>query len=430
MSIEYIAFFLVAFLLMLFGVPVAAVMGLSGMLGGYLLYGAPFLASVGNMVWGVQTSEFLTAIPLFIMMGEILLRTGVADKMYEGLAVWTNGIPGRLLHTNIGCCAMFAATTGSSPATAAAVGTVAMKALNERGYPLPISLGSLAAGATLGILIPPSVAMIVYGSLTTNSIGKLFAAGILPGLLLSGLFMAYIFLYSLIKGDVKSETRYTWKDRMASFKDLLPPLLIFGVVMGSIYLGWATPVESASLGVILAIIIAWVLRRINKAVMLTCFVNTAQLSGMILLIVAAAYILNMLLTMVGIANAMTDFVASLNLSLPMFVAAMVVVYLILGMFMDVLSMQVATIPIVYPMAMAVGADPIWFGIFIVIMSELAMITPPVGMNLFVIQAVRNDGGTINQVIAGVLPFCLIMLGMVVLLVMFPELATWLPQHMS
>ncbi len=305
-----------------------------------------------------------------------------------------------------------------------------MKALNERGYPLPISLGSLAAGATLGILIPPSVAMIVYGSLTTNSIGKLFAAGILPGLLLSGLFMVYIFLYSLIKGDVKSETRYTWKDRMASFKDLLPPLLIFGVVMGSIYLGWATPVESASLGVILAIIIAWVLRRINKAVMLTCFVNTAQLSGMILLIVAAAYILNMLLTMVGIANAMTDFVASLNLSLPMFIAAMVVVYLILGMFMDVLSMQVATIPIVYPMAMAVGADPIWFGIFIVIMSELAMITPPVGMNLFVIQAVRNDGGTINQVIAGVLPFCLIMLGMVVILVMFPELATWLPQHMK
>ena len=200
--------------------------------------------------------------------------------------------------------------------------------------------------------------------------------------------------------------------------------------MGSIYLGWATPVESASLGVITALLISVVLKKLNREVMFTCFVNTAQLSGMILLIVAAAYILNMLLTLVGIANFMTDFVASLNLSFPLFVTALVIFYIILGMFMDVLSMQVATIPIVYPMAMAVGADPIWLGIFIVIMSELAMITPPVGMNLFVIQAIRADEGTIKDVITGVIPFGIIMLGMVVVLVMFPEIATWLPQHIK
>ena len=430
MTVYAIFFFLLTLGVMILGIPVAVVMGISGIIGGCLLWGTPFLSSVGNMVWGVQTSEFLTAIPLFILMGEILLRTGVADTMYAALAVWTNGIPGRLLHTNIGSCAMFAATTGSSPATAAAVGTVASKALTQRGYPAPISLGSLAAGATLGILIPPSVAMIVYGSLTTNSIGKLFAAGIIPGILLTGGFMLYIFLHSLITGEGKADRTYTWKERFAVLPDLLPPMLIFGLVMGSIYLGWATPVESASLGVIMALLIAGVLGRLNRDVMFTCFINTAQLAGMILLIIAAAYILNMLLTLMGIANFMTDFVASLDLSFPLFIAALVIFYIILGMFMDVLSMQVATIPIVYPMAMAMEADPIWLGIFIVIMSELAMITPPVGMNLFVIQAVRADEGTIKDVIKGVIPFGLIMLGMVVLLVLFPQIATWLPQHIQ
>lgn len=430
MTAYAIIFFLVTLSLMIAGIPVAAVMGLSGIIGGILLWGTPFLSSVGNMIWGVQTSEFLTAIPLFILMGEILLRTGVADKMYSALAVWTNSIPGRLLHTNIGSCALFAATTGSSPATAAAVGTVASKALHERGYPVPISLGSLAAGATLGILIPPSVAMIVYGSLTNNSIGKLFAAGVIPGLVLTGAFMLYIFIHSLITGEDKAEKNYTWKERFSVLPDLLPPFLIFGLVMGSIYLGWATPVESASLGVVMALVIAAVIRRLNREVMLTCFINTAQLAGMILLIVAAAYVLNMLLTLVGIANFMTDFVASLNLSFPLFIAALVVFYIILGMFMDVLSMQVATIPIVYPMAMAMGIDPIWLGIFIVIMSELAMITPPVGMNLFVIQAVRADEGTIRDVIRGAIPFGLIMLGMIVLIMLFPEMVTWLPQHMK
>ncbi len=425
-----ILFFLLALGIMIIGIPVAVVMGLSGIIGGCLLWGMPFLSSVGNMLWGVQTSEFLTAIPLFILMGEILLRTGVADKMYSALSVWTNGIPGRLLHTNIGSCALFAATTGSSPATAAAVGTVASKALCQRGYPAPISLGSLAAGATLGILIPPSVALIVYGSLTTNSIGKLFAAGIIPGLILTGGFMLYIFIHALVTGEGKADRRYTWKERLTVLPDLLPPVLIFGLVMGSIYLGWATPVESASLGVIMALLIAAALRRLNREVMLTCFVNTAQLAGMILLIIAAAYILNMLLTLVGIASFMTDFVASLNLSFPLFILAMVIFYIILGMFMDVLSMQVATIPIVYPMAMAMGADPIWLGIFIVIMSELAMITPPVGMNLFVIQAVRADEGTIRDVIKGVIPFGLIMLAMVVLMVLFPQIVTWLPQHIK
>lgn len=430
MQTSFLLFFLIGLGIMLMGIPVAAVLGIIGTVGGMLIYGEAFLNSMGSVIWGMQNSETLTAIPLFILMGELLLRSGIADKMYQALAIWLHWLPGRLLHTNIGTCALFAATTGASIACSASVGTVAIPALYDRGYDKKIALGSLAAGGTLGILIPPSVALLVYGSITSNSIGKLFVAGIIPGILLTLAFSLYILLHACICGQPEDNTRYTWRERFASIKGLVPPFCIFGLVMGSIYLGWATPTESASLGVLLSLVLAWIYKRCTLDVLRTCFINTAQISGMVLLIMASAYILNLTISMLGIPQVLTAYVTSLGLQFHELMLVLIVFYLILGMFMDVLSMQVATIPIAYPIVVAAGGDPIWFGIFIVLMSEMAMLTPPMGMHLFVLQGIRPDSGPLKDVMWGSLPFVVIMLIVTLLLLYFPALVTWLPQHMN
>lgn len=429
MAKGFLLFFLLGLVMMLVGLPIASVLGLIGALSGYLQYGAAFLYSAGSVIWGMQNSETLTAIPLFILMGELLLRSGMADTMYEALAIWLHRLPGRLLHTNIGTCALFAATTGASIACPATVGTVALPALNRRGYAKPISLGSLAAGGTLGILIPPSVAMLVYGSITNTSIGKLFVAGIIPGILLTFCFSLYIFLRALIKGDPPDSDHYTWKQRLAVLPGLVPPLSIFLVVMGSIYLGWATPTESASLGVLIALLLALFKGRLNHNVLSKCFLNTAQVAGMVLLIMVSAYLLNLTISMLAIPQLLTRFVTGLGLSFVELMLAFIIFYIILGMFMDVLSMQVATIPIAYPLVVAAGGDPLWFAVFIVLMSEMAMLTPPMGMHLFVLQGIRLDDGPIRDVMFGSLPFVLIMLFVALVLLAFPELATWLPSKM-
>jgi tripartite ATP-independent transporter DctM subunit len=370
----------------------------------------------------------LTAIPVFILMGELLLRSGIADGMYKGLSVWLTGLPGGLLHSNIGCCALFAATTGSSVACAATIGTVALPELDKRGYDKPMALGSLAAGGTLGILIPPSVALLVYGSLTNNSISKLFIGGVIPGILLTLCFNAYIFMVSMRKPGQR-ERKATWRERLAITPLLLPPLVVFTIVMGSIYFGIATPTEAAALGIAVALLFAWKAGRLSMSMLHPCFIRTAQLTGMILLIITGAFVLNLALSMLGVAQAMTKVVVGMQLSFNMLVLALIVFYLILGCFLDVLAMQVATIPIVYPIVTAVGGDAIWLGIFIVLMSEIGMITPPVGMNLFVIQGVRRDGGPLKDVIKGAWPYVIIMLLFTLLLMQFPALVTWLPKQM-
>jgi C4-dicarboxylate transporter, DctM subunit len=430
MPITDISLFFFAGLALLFlGVPISAVMAMIGLCGGLLAFGLPFMNSLGSVVWGVHNSFILTAVPLFIMMGEILLRSGVADRMYDSLGKWTNWLPGNLLHTNIGCCAMFAATTGSSVACAATVGTVALPTLQERGFDKKMSLGSLAAGGTLGILIPPSIAMIIYGSLTNNSIGQLFVAGIIPGILLTLVFMVYLLLASIHSGNT-GIVKVSWNERLQALPGLVPPFFIFFIVMGSIYFGFATPTESAALGIIVSLFFAWRGGKLTFAMIHKCFVNTAQLTGMIILIITAAFILNLTLSLLGVAESLTKQVVSFDLTLTQLILVMILFYIILGMFLDVLSMQVATIPIAYPIMTAAGADPIWFGIFIVLMSEVAMITPPMGMNLFVIQGVRPDKGPLSDVIWGALPFALLMLGFTVLLIFVPELATWLPTKMK
>jgi C4-dicarboxylate transporter DctM subunit len=415
--------------LMLIGIPVAVVMMFIGVGGGVLLYGPPFLHSAATVVWSVLNDNLLTAAPLFILLGELLLRSGIADRMYVALAAWLSRIPGGLLHTNIGCCALFAATSGSSVATAATIGTVALPPLSARKYPIRDALGSLAAGGTLGILIPPSVNLIIYGSLTQNSIGKLFMAGVIPGILLALCFMAYIFVASLWRGDRRQECVPPFAERLRVLVHLVPPLVVFGVVMASIYLGLATATESAALGVVAALFFTWTSGRLSLALLRKCFMQSARITGMVLLIIVSAFVLNLLVSLSGVAGQLTQWVTSFGLSSTELLLLLIVFYLLLGMFMDVMSMLVATVPITYTLVTALGVDPIWYGIFIILMCEMALITPPVGMNLFVVHGIRPDKGGIEDVAWGALPYVLIMILFVLLLMAFPGLATWLPQAM-
>lgn len=431
MSVTYVLIAFAAMLsMMLLGLPIAVAMAAVGIVGGVLAYGMPFMDSISPVVWGVQNDFLLTSIPLFILLGELLLRAGIADGMYRAFSAWLERLPGGLLHSNIGTCALFAATSGSSVATAATVGTVALPSLKASGYNMSAALGSLAAGGALGILIPPSVNLIVYGSLTNTSIGQLFVGGILPGIILTLLFMAFIAVNGWMSKDDRPEPeQISWAERWRRSLDLIPPLVVFLVVMGSIYLGLATATESAALGVVTALIFAALKRRLTWPVLQACFIHTARTTGMILLIITAAFILNLTISLTGVAEEMSAWVTSLGLTATGFLLALVLFYVLLGMFMDVLSMQVATIPITYPMAVALGIDPIWFGIFVVVMCELGLITPPVGMNLFVVQGIRPDNGSIADVMRGAVPFVVLMLAFALLLIALPGIVTWLPQLM-
>jgi tripartite ATP-independent transporter DctM subunit len=423
-----LAFFVMVFM-MIAGIPIAVSMALVGIVGGIAVYGMPFMNSIAPVLWGVQNENLLTSIPLFVLLGELLLRSGIADRMYLALSAWFGRLPGGLLHTNIGSCALFAATSGSSVATAATISTVALPSLMKRGYPIRPSLGSIAAGGTLGILIPPSVNMIIYGSLTNNSIGKLFVAGIIPGLLLTASFMLYIAISSLLSGNALREEKVSFKDKLIVSQHLIAPLIVFGVVMGSLYFGIATATESAALGVTTVLFFVVKSGRLSWPLLRGCFISTARVSGMILLIIAAAFILNLTISLTGVAEVMTKWVTSLGLSSTGLILGLILFYLLLGMFMDVLSMMVATIPVTYPIAIALGIDPIWFGIFIILMCELGLITPPVGMNLFVVHGIRSDSGTISDVMWGALPYAIIIILFTLLLMVFPQIVTWLPGKM-
>jgi C4-dicarboxylate transporter, DctM subunit len=415
--------------LMLVGLPIGAVMLLVGVAGGMMAFGWAFLNSAASVAWGTMSENGLTAIPLFVLLGEFLLRSGMADRMYTVFAVWLGRLPGGLLHTNIGCCALFAATSGSSVATAATIGTVALPSLKRYGYPMPDALGSLAAGGTLGIMIPPSINFIIYGSMTDTSAGKLFIAGIIPGLALAGLFMVWIFITAILRKEKVATVDVPRAERIRLLRYLVEPVAVFGTVMGSLYLGIATATESAALGLMVAFLLVIVQGKLSWGVLQTCFLSSARTTGMILLIVLGAFVLNLALSLTGIGEAITKWATSFGLSRVQLLMLLIVFYLFLGMFMDTLSMMVATIPLAFPVVTAAGVDPIWFGVFIVLMCELGLITPPVGMNLFVVQGIRPDGGPVADVIRGAIPYAVIMILFAILLIMVPGLATWLPQLM-
>ncbi|WP_102222677.1 TRAP transporter large permease [Acidimangrovimonas sediminis] len=432
MDIQTVAIgFAVMLALLLLSLPVAAVMTITGVVGGLMLYGMPLVNSMGSVVWGVLNDNLMTAVPLFILLGEILLRSGIADQMYEALSLWMGRLPGGLLHSNIGASALFAATSGSSVAAAATISTVSLPALTSRGYPVRRSLGSLAAGGTLGILIPPSVNLLIYGSLAGESVSRLFIAGIIPGLLLTAFFSLYILIEArMFPGHEIEMPRVGWSDRFGSLRHLFGPLVIFGIITGSIYTGFATPTESAALGVVGSLAIVVSRGKLSVAFLHQCFVNTARTSGMILLIITGAFMLNVTLSLGGVAQAATSWVASLGLPPTGLLIALIVFYIVLGMFMDVLSMMVLTIPVALPIVKDAGIDPIWFGIFIILMCELGLITPPVGMNLYVVHGVRADRGPFRDVALGAVPYVGLMIVFVLILIAFPGLVTWLPNQMS
>jgi tripartite ATP-independent transporter DctM subunit len=354
-------------------------------------------------------------------MGEILVRGGVTERMYRALADWTKPLPGGLLHTNIAASTVFASISGSSVATAATIGTVAFPTFRRQNYSEAWVAGSVASGATLGILIPPSINLIIYGAITNTSIGALFTAGILPGVVLALCFMLMIAVASMLNPSIagRPEKLAPWPERRKRLTDLVPPLVIFLLVMGSIYLGFATPTEAAGVGVIAALALTAFYRTLGWRMLREAMMSAVTTTGMTLLILIAAFYLNFILGVLGVPAQVSAFVSTFDVGPLTMVLLLVVLYMLLGCFLDALAMMIATIPIVLPVVLLLGYDSIWFGIFLVLMCELALITPPVGMNLYVTQSVRGRGN-VGTVIAGVLPFVACILAVVALITIFPE----------
>lgn len=422
--------FLVMLSLMLVGISIAASLFLTAALGALMYLGLPTLMSFGNTMWGALNDFILTCIPLFILLGEILVRAGVTDRMYRSLAGWLSRLPGGLLHTNIVSCSIFAAISGSSVATAATIGTVALPALEQRKYDEKLVLGSIAAGGTLGILIPPSINMIVYGAITNTSIGKLFIAGIVPGLLLAAMFMIAIVLFCVIRPSLAGvkEDVPPLSQRLRALGDLIPPGLVFFVVMGGIYMGWATPTEAAAIGVVMSLLVAAWYRKLSFAMLHASFLAATRTTAMVLLIILGAFFLNYVVGILGVPQAVSAYVAELGATPLETIWILVILYIILGCFLETLSMMIATVPVIVPLVVSLGFDPVWFGIFLVLMMELSLITPPVGMNLYVVQGIRGKGSIVD-VIRGSLPFVVIMLILLALIIYFPGIALWLPSHL-
>ncbi|MCA3312949.1 MAG: TRAP transporter large permease [Roseomonas sp.] len=417
---------LIAFLFL--GLHVAVAMFLIALLGAALYLGLPLVAAFGTQLWGAMEDYVLLSIPLYILLGEILVRSGSTDRLYRSLADWLNFLPGGLLHTNIGASAVFSAVSGSSVATAATISTVALPSFRKRRYDTRLVLGSIAAGASLGNLIPPGIALIVYGAMTNTSVGQLYAAAVVPGIVMTVLFMGTIILIALVKPDLvrQKEVADPLRERLKRLVDLLPPFVIFGIIMGSIYTGWATVTESAALAVVVALPIAAFYGRLSIRMLHDCFVATANLTAMSMLILAVAFYLNFVMGLLGVTPALGAFATSIGASPLELIIALTIFYLLLGIFFETLPMLVGTVPVVFPVIVAAGIDPVWFGVFIVLMCEISLISPPVGMTLYVIQAVRREG-TIAEVFQGTVPFFIAMVVMTALLIAFPEMALWLPR---
>ena len=420
--------FLLLIGLLFLGLHVAVAMFLTALLGAALYLGPPLVAAFGTQLWGAMEDYVLLSIPLYILLGEILVRSGSTDRLYRSLADWLNFLPGGLLHTNIGASAVFSAVSGSSVATAATISTVALPSFRKRRYDTRLVLGSIAAGASLGNLIPPGIALIVYGAMTNTSVGQLYAAAVVPGIVMTVLFMGTIILIALVRPDLvrQKEMVDPLRERLKRLVDLLPPLVIFGIIMGSIYTGWATVTESAALAVVAALPIAAFYGRLNFRMLHDCFVATANLTAMSMLILAVAFYLNFVMGLLGVTPALGAFATSIGASPLELIIALTIFYLLLGIFFETLPMLVGTVPIVFPVIVAAGIDPVWFGVFIVLMCEISLISPPVGMTLYVIQAVRREG-TIAEVFQGTVPFFIAMVVMTVLLIAVPEMALWLPR---
>jgi tripartite ATP-independent transporter DctM subunit len=381
-------------------------------------------------IWGSASSWTLTALPLFIWMGEILFRTRLSQDMFKGLAPWMQALPGRLLHTNVVGCAIFAAVSGSSAATCATIGKMTLPELQKRGYPDDIVIGTLSGSGTLGLLIPPSIIMIVYGVAADVSIAQLFIAGVLPGLMLAGLFSGYIVVWALRHPDQipPRDAPMSFMQKIQASSSLIPVVLLIAAVLGSIYTGFATATEAAAVGVVGSLVLSGLQGSMSWSVFKEALMGATRLYCMIALILAGAAFLTLSMGYIGLPRHLAEWIGGLGLSPFALVMALMVFFIILGCFLDGISMVVLTMGVLMPTVQKAGIDPIWFGIFIVLVVEMAQITPPVGFNLFVLQGMT--GKQLTYIARVSMPMFFLMMGAVLLIYFVPGIVTWLPTQMK
>ncbi len=423
--------FLIAALLVFLasGVWVAVSLLAAGFLGMVFFTSAPAGQVMATTIWGASKSWALAALPLFIWMGEILYRSRLAEDMFSGLAPWMTRIPGRLMHVNILGCGIFAAVSGSSAATVATIGKISIPQLMKRGYDERMTIGTLAGSGTLGLLIPPSIILIVYGVATEQSIARLFIAGVLPGAMLMVMFMGVVVLWALLhpgKTPPREASTGLWQ-RVWGARRLIPVLLLIAGVIGSIYIGVATPTEAAAVGVFFALLLSWLSGSLDRGTFVDGLMGATRTSCMIAFILAGAAFLTVAMGFTGIPRALAEWIGSLGLSPYALLFALTIFFVIVGCFLDGISVVVLTTAVILPLVEQAGIDKIWFGIYLVIVVEMSQITPPVGFNLFVLQGLT--GHSILAVARAALPFFFVLLVAVALLVAFPEIALFLPSRM-
>jgi C4-dicarboxylate transporter, DctM subunit len=428
----YITLMLIAVLLLILGSGVWIGLALAGVawFGMELFTSRPVGDSMAVTIWGSASSWTLTALPLFIWMGEILFRTRLSEDMFKGLAPWLDKLPGRLLHTNIIGCTIFAAVSGSSAATCATIGKMTLPELQRRGYPDSIAIGTLAGAGTLGLLIPPSIIMIVYGVTANVSIAQLFIAGVVPGLLLAGLFMGYTIVWSLLHPDQipPPDQNLSFLQKLHASRSLIPVVTLIAAVLGSIYSGIATATEAAALGVVGAMVIAAVQGELSWRNFRDSLLGATRMYCMIALILAGAAFLTLSMGYIGLPRHLAEWIGTLHLSPLGLVVALMVFFVVLGCFLDGISIVVLTMGVLLPTVEKAGIDLIWFGIFVVLVVEMAQVTPPVGFNLFVLQGMTKK--EITWLARQAVPMFLLMVAAVLLIYFMPGLITWLPQQMA
>ncbi len=413
------------------GLWVAFALTATGLAALHFFSNIPVGDSLATSFYGASASWELAALPMFIWMGEVLFRSRLSEEMFTGIAPWVGRIPGRLLHTNIIGCGIFAAISGSSAATAATIGKMSVPELTQRGYDRKQILGTLAGSATLGLLIPPSIILIVYGVATEQSIARLFVAGILPGLLLMVLFAGYVGIWSKLNPSgvpAEEEEALPLAEKIRRSKPLIPVVLLIVGVIGSIYAGLASPTESAAVGVALAHLLSWRGGSLNRETFGQALMGTVKTSTMIAFILVGAHFLTVSMGFTGIPRDLASWINTLELSPYMLLLALTVFFILLGCFLDGISVVVLTTSVILPMVQAAGIDPMWFGIYLVIVVEMSQITPPVGFNLFVIQGLTGEN--IIRVAMAALPYFLLLLAGVLLITIFPEIVTYLPSQMG
>lgn len=421
---------LLLFILLGAGIWVAITLLIVGFVAINIFSGAVPGYVIATTIWGQSNNWALTALPMFIWMGEILFRTQVSNDMFRGLAPWVTHIPGRLMHVNVFASGIFAAISGSSTATAATIGKISLPELERRGYDQRLAYGSLASAGTLGILVPPSIAMIIYGFLTDVSIARLFMAGVLPSLLLVFLFSGYIAIWSLLNPTKvpKPDARLSFGQKLNESRRLIPVILLIIVVLGSIYGGIATPTEAAVVGVVGSLVISAVYGSLTRKSFVAAIYGAMTTSTMLLFILAASSVLNVAMGYSGVPRDLANWIGGMELSQYQLLAMLAVLFIIMGMFIDGISILVLTAAIVVPMVEQAGIDLLWFGVFLVIVIEIGLITPPVGFNLFVIQGITKRD--IIFIARGAMPFFFLMVIAVVILTIFPEIATFLPSRLK